>query len=83
MNTYSVSFQGVMLSIWGNSVQIHLGAAHIATLYLAVRSADLGISRNNYYTMNRNIVYSSKSKIKDSMLMLRKVKWRHLQQTAS
>jgi hypothetical protein len=38
MNTYSVSFQGVILSIWGNSVQVHLGAAHIATLYLAVLS---------------------------------------------
>jgi hypothetical protein len=33
--------------------------------------------------MNRNIVYSSKSKIKDNMFMPKKVKWRHLQQTAS
>lgn len=72
-----------MLSIWGNSVQIHLGAAHIATLYLAVRSADLGISRNDCSTMDRNELYSSKTKIQDSMLMLRKVKWRHLQQIAT
>jgi hypothetical protein len=54
MNTYSVSFQGVILSIWGNNVQIHLGAAHIATLYLEIRSTDLGITPSSRSAMSRN-----------------------------